>query len=87
MADRCSWWSIPTINSVRAWDSHRNIFRIPNAEYRGRSTGVVSSYYRLSETDADYAPRMARIAGLKPSAAAPAGAVSAATAKPAWQRS
>ncbi len=58
------WWSIPTRNSDTAWDADQNIFRILSSEFRGQSTGVVSTYYQLADTDAITATRMQRITSL-----------------------
>jgi hypothetical protein len=57
------WWSIPTRNSGTAWDADRNVFRILSSEFRGRATGVVSTYYAMNE-DEHYGRRMALIGGL-----------------------
>jgi hypothetical protein len=57
------WWSIPTRNSGTAWDADRNVFRILQQEFKGRSTGSASCYYALTENDEHYARRMALING------------------------
>jgi hypothetical protein len=68
------WWAIPTRNSGTAWDADRNVFRVLSSEFRGRGTGVASSFYALRE-DEHLARRRKLIEGRgaapNPGAAAP----------------
>ena len=67
------WWSIPFRNSPRGTGADRNVFRLLVSEFRGRCSGLRTTYYALNEADVDNDQRIARIgeeryraAGLRP---------------------
>lgn len=55
------WWSIPQRNTRSGTDADKNVFRLLSTEFRGRGSGLRTTYYVLNESDPGNDERVARI--------------------------